>query len=407
MEVKNTYRLHSFAVENFRSIKNEQKINFKDNRVLAIYGANASGKTNLARAFRFVRWFVANSANADIKTIPYEPFKLSSVTKDKPSKFTIEFGNDKEAFSYTFSINASSVVFEKLTDLSSNRPKTLFIRKDNTLNESASKYGFGKQLFSLARQNTLLLTKAYENNNIYARKAFTMVQSFRILTVGDGGLKGWGSKIIKENPKSKERVLGYLREADLWIRDFDIEERDLPDDLINALPFNDEEKNKIRSGRLTSIKTRHAVRDIDGNIVDYAMLDMGDEESAGTNNFFDMIMPIIEALDNNLTLYIDEFGSSLHQDLSRLIIKIFKSDKKSKAQLIINTHEAGLMDGEALDANEIYLIEKAYSENSIIRQLKSNPAYRASDSGKLEKRYRTGLYGATPKIKNIKNHERQ
>jgi len=292
----NAYQLRYFAVENFRSIKSEQKIIFNNNRVVAIYGANASGKTNLARSLKFVRWFVANSANADISAIPYEPFKLNVDTRTKPSLFTIEFGNGSEAFKYTFSVDASSIVFEELVDLSSNRPKIIFTRQNDDLNTSASKYGFGKQLFGLTRKSTLLITKAYENNNEYARKVFAMIQSFRVLTVGDGGLKGWGSKVIRDNPQSKQRVLEYLKRADLWIRDFDIEDRDFPDDLINALPFKEEEKNKLRAERFTSIKTKHAVRDDDGNIIGYEMFDMGDEESAGTNNFFDMIMPIIEAL---------------------------------------------------------------------------------------------------------------
>jgi hypothetical protein len=401
------YQLRYFAVRNFRSIKNEQKIIFNNNRVVAIYGANASGKTNLARSLKFVRWFVANSANADISEIPYEPFKLNVETRTKPSVFTVEFGDGSEAYKYTFSVDASSIVFEELVDLSSNRPKIIFTRQNDDLNASASKYGFGKQLFGLTRKSTLLITKAYENNNEYARKVFAMIQSFRVLTIGDGGLKGWGSKVIRDNPQSKQRVLEYLKRADLWIRDFDIEDRDFPDDLINALPFREEEKNKLRAKRFTSVKTKHAVRDDDGNIIDYEMFDMGDDESAGTNNFFDMIMPIIEALDNNLVLYIDEFGSSLHQDMSRLIIEIFKSEHDSTAQLIVNTHDAGLMDSDVLSAKEIYIVEKTHTENSILYPLISSKGYRSNDAGKLEKRFRSGLYGGVPKIKKLESHERE
>lgn len=397
---KNAFELRQFALENFRSFKNEQKIVFKDNKVAAVYGANASGKTNLTRALVFVFWFVQNSANADIAAIPYEPFKLNANTRNKPSTFTIEFGNSDEAFRYKFSLDGSEIKTEELFDLSSSRPKVIFSRTKNGLSTNAAKYGFGKQLFESTRKSSLIITKAQENNNEYAGKVFSMIQSIRILTVGDNNLKAWGSEIIKRNPQFKERILEYLREADLWIRDFVVDEIDVPEELIGALPFNDGEKNKLRANRFTTVKTRHAVRDDDGNIVDYAMLDMGAEESAGTNNFFDMIMPIIEALDRNLVLYIDEFGSSLHPDLAKLVIKIFKTSKKSGAQLIVNTHDTTLMGNDGvLDANEILFIEKNFAEESIITPLKDKDSFRSNDKGKLEKRYRSGIYGAVPHIK--------
>lgn len=401
---KNTYTLHYFAVKNFRSIKSEQSLTLKGNKVAAVYGSNASGKTNLARALQFVRWFIANSANADITAVPYEPFKLNDVTRNQPSTFTIEFGNTSEVFRYSFSVDNSEVKAEELIDLSSSRPKVIFTRNKNGLSVNAAKYGFGKQLFASTRANSLVITKAQENNNDYARKVFTMVHSIRILTVGDGRLKAWGSEIIKKNPQAKKRVLTYLREADLWIRDFKIDELDMPEEIITALPLDDEQKNRIRSNRFTTVKTKHAVRDNDGNIVDYVELDMGDEESAGTNNFFDMIMPIIEALDRNLVLYIDEFGSSLHPDLAKLIIQIFKENDRSDAQLVVNTHDTGLMSGGTLEPTEIFLMEKTYAEDSLLKPLKSSPAYRSGDNDKLEKRYRTGLYGATPKIQKTEGH---
>lgn len=405
---ENTYNLRSFAVSNFRSIKNTQKIMFNDSKVLAVYGSNASGKTNLARALQFMRWFISNSANAGISGVPYEPFRLNVNSRKAPSKFEIEFGSNEEIFLYKFSIDSKAVKSEELIDLSSSRPKIIFKRTADGLGENAVKYGFGKQLFASTRENTLVITKAQENNNAYARKVFTMIESLRVITIGDGNLKGWAAEILKRNPHAHDRVLEYLRDADLWIRDFSIEELDMPEDLISALPFSDDEKQRIRTNKLTSVKTKHAVRDDDGNIVDYDTFDMGDQESAGTNNFFDMIMPIIEAIDRSLVLYIDEFGSSLHPDLAQLIIKIFKNNKQSNAQLIVNTHDTSLMDNDdLLSARDILFAEKNFAEESIFTALKEKRTYKSTDQGKLEKRYRTGMYGATPKINKTESHDEQ
>ncbi len=399
----NSYRLLSFAVENFRSIKDEQRLTFGDNNVVAIYGANASGKTNIAKALGFVSWFIQNSANANITGLPHNPFKLNTETRNQPSIFTIEFGDKEDRLSYKFSFNSDAIIGEELIDLSSTRPKIIFARSGDGLGPNASKYGFGKQLFESTRSNSLAITKAQENNNPYAQKVFSMIQAIRVVTVGDGQLKGWSSDIVKNNPEIKERAADYLRQADLWIRGVNVEEQAMPEDLIKALPFNDEEKNRIRSNKLNSVKTRHAIRDNDGNITGEEWFDMGSEESAGTNNFFDMIVPIIAALDNNLLLYIDEFGSSLHPDLSELIINIFKQNKVSSAQLIVNTHDTNLMNEDLLSPPEIYLIQKTYAEDSILGLLKDSPQYRSTDSKKLEKRYRLGLYGGVPQTKKLGN----
>lgn len=391
--------LHTFSVANFRSIKDEQSIYFNKNRILAAYGPNASGKTNILQALGFTKWFIKNSANADLESIPYEPFKLNTDTRTAPSAFSFEIGTNERRLAYTFAVNEERVTQERLIDLSSSRPKTIFNRTEKGLGLNAVKYGFGKAIFTTTRENSLIITKAQENNNPYAEIIFDFIQSSRFLTIGDSGLKTWGAKLMNERKDIREKVKKYLSDADMRIRDFKIDEIDIPQEMLDALPFNDTEKGKLKSRGLISVSTKHAVRNNEGEIVDYEYLDMRDDESAGTNNFFDMIVPIVDTLERNSLLYIDEFGSSLHPDLAKMIVRIFKSAKDSTAQLIINTHDTNLMHEDTLTDDEILIVEKTHLENSVIKPLRENPVFRNSDRSSIEKRYRKGQYGGVPRIR--------
>jgi AAA15 family ATPase/GTPase len=126
--------------------------------------------------------------------------------------------------------------------------------------------------------------------------------------------------------------------------------------------------------------------------------DLMNQESMGTRKFFEMAVPIIHALDTGGTLYIDEFGAYLHPTLANAIIALFKSDENDKgASLILNSHNTSIMDQTCLSREDIYLIEKNLSEESIITSL-SQKAVRESEA--FEKRYRHGLYGGVPIIRD-------
>lgn len=389
-------KLLNLKITNFRSFFSSQTLplNNKDN-ITAIYGPNASGKSNTARAFSFIKWFLRNSANAGVIKIPFEPFLLRA-KNSLPSSFEIEFISGERKFRYGFSFNADEIVSEELIELTSQKEKAIFKRNLQSIINiaSAKKFGFTEKLMKKTRNASLLITKAREDNNEYANTVFDFFVNFNIVTCGTPELRDFSVQLIKNNPLLKDKVLEFLKNADFWIRDFSIDEVDIPDDVISKLPFNDEIKGKMRMQKPISIMTKHSIRDDDEKIVGTASLSIDNQESAGTNVIFDLSTLIINSLENKSPLYIDEFGLHLHSDICKYILEKFK--KNSDAQLILNTHDSSLMD--QLKREEIIFVDKKQTEESIITPLtEMSPR----ENEPFEKRYRKGFYGAKPFIKEI------
>ena len=389
-------KLLKLEIINFRSFFDSQTLSF-DNKInaniTAIYGPNASGKSNTARALSFIKWFLQNSASAEIIKIPFEPFLLRA-KNTLPSSFEIEFINGKRKFRYSFSFNMNEIVSEKLIELTSQKEKTVFNRSYQKIINitSAKKFGFTENLMNKTRNASLLITKAREDNNEYANAVFDFFTNFNIVTCGTPELRNFSVQLLKSDPILKEKVLEFLKNSDFWIRDFSIDEVNIPDDVINKLPFNDDIKGKMRAQKPISIMTKHSVRDNNGKIVDTVSLSIDNQESAGTNVIFDLSTLIINSIEKKSPLYIDEFGSHLHPDICKYILAKFR--KNSNAQLILNTHDSSLMN--ELKREEIIFIDKKQTEESIITPLvKMSP--RENDS--FEKRYRKGFYGSRPFIK--------
>lgn len=387
------YKLNSIKVSNFRSFAKEQQIEFNTNTT-AIYGANASGKSNISRSLSFMFRYIENSSAANVSKIPFEPFLLRE-DNDSPTSLEIEFLSNSKTFRYSFSFKSDKIISEKLVDLSSQKEKIIFNRIEQKIENSstAKKYGFTKSLLEKTRQTTLLITKAREDNNPYANIVFDFIDNINVFECNSPNLRPVSIKILNERPELKEKVLEFLKSADLWIRDFTIDEIDTPDEVIKNLPVIDELKEQFRKSTL--ITTKHSVRGDKNEIVDYIQFSLDNQESTGTRIIFDLAPLIVASVEDGTPLYIDEFGIHLHSDICSYILKYFKDN--SRSQLIINTHDTSLMN--ELSREEIILVEKNQTEESLVSRLSD---YSPRKDAPIEKHYRKGLYGARPFLKEIK-----
>ena len=365
------YRLNSCKITNFRSFLSEQKLDFNKSNITAIYGSNASGKSNTARALDFTKWFIFNSAKAEIVKIPFEPFLLRKNNK-MPSTIEIEFRSNDRVFRYVFSFNADEIVGETLVELTSQKEKVVFSRSYQNIGNiaTAKKFGFTENLMNETRKTTLLITKAREDNNSYANAVFDFLSHFNVITCGTPELRQISVDLLNHNANMKNKVLSFLRSADFWIRDLRVDETDI-------------------------VTTMHSVRDSSAKIVDSAELSLDGQESAGTRIIFDLSALIIYSLEQKSSLYIDEFGLHLHPDICYFILRQFRNSPD--AQLILNTHDDSLMN--YLMREDIVFVDKNQAEESFITPLTSLSP-RANDP--FEKHYRKGLYGARPIIKEPK-----
>ena len=366
-------------------------MDLKKTNVTAIYGPNASGKSNTARALSFAKWLVFNSAKAEIDKIPFEPFLLR-LDNNLPSVIELEFQSADRAFRYNFSFNADEIVGESLIELTSQKEKVVFKRYYQDIENiaTAKKFGFTDKLLNKTRKTTLLVTKAREDNNSYANAVFDFLANFNVITCGTPELRQISVNLLAHDPTMKNKVLGFLRNADFWIRDIKVDEIDAPDEVVKNLPFTGDFKKSLQ--KAISITTTHSIRNEDAKIVSSAQFSLDDQESAGTSVIFDLSAVIIHSLMRKSSLYIDEFGLHLHSDICRYILQQFKNN--TDAQLILNTHDGSLMN--YLAREDIAFVDKNQAEESYMTPL-TDLSPRADDP--FEKHYRKGLYGARPMVK--------
>ncbi|MCL2529429.1 MAG: ATP-binding protein [Coriobacteriia bacterium] len=395
-------KLLSYEIENFRSFYSRQIINLgeaDDRRVTAFFGPNSGGKSNTARALGLIQYVIFNSANANWE-LPYEPFLLRDGSAEEPSAFSITFEHTGRRFNYSFSYVRNQIISEALREKSKSSSQYITIFKRSAhkeLNQTASKYGFSAQLLRRTREDTLLITKAREDNNKYAGMVFDLIESL-IVIMGDSlDIHGVVIDHLKKDPQLKERALALMQNCDFNIRGIELESVPITEEMLSFLPIPDEAKGALLREEATRIKTVHAVRDSEQTVVGTAYFDLISQESMGTRKFFEVIVPIADALHKGGAVYLDEFGAFLHPALADAIVALFISeDNKTGARLILNTHSTSILGHEGLSREDIAFVEKGLDEESIIVPI-LDKSVRKEEA--FEKRYREGLYGAVPIIR--------
>lgn len=387
-------RLISFTVSNYRSFLNEQTVTFDQGlkNVDAIFGPNGSGKSNLFMAIGFFCNFIRTSTRFEGQTMSYMPFILNDESEQKPTSFQAEMQNSKHIYRYQFSLFMGQVSGETLSRKSLAKEakyETIFSRKSLEKNYY-EKYGFGSSILKTTRNDALVLTKAWENNNKYAIEVFEWLEHLKLISGGQP--VGQTAQKIIEDDEFKLKLLDLLRRADLYIQDVTAAKVNMPDELFNNLPLKDEFKKNIdRTGY--NVTTTHILRDSEGKIVGTRQLPM-DFESDGTRRIFELAFPLIDSLEQGNILYIDEIETHLHPKECEFIIELFSAQTNSSgAQLVVNTHNTQIMD--QVGRNNIHLFGKNNREETVIGDI---PKDIRTDDPALEKKYNKGMFGAVPNV---------
>ena len=399
---KQHYIVDSFSVENFLSIKDKQTI-FFDSKVKAFYGANASGKTNIYKAMMNMRRFVKNSTNPDSHGTPFVPFLLSNSTRDKASSFSITFhcAKNKTSYKYAFSATTEKIIEEEMYDLSSSRPRLIF-KRSNGSTDTATRNGFGKKMFEgneSVRDDSLLITFARSTKNEYANAVYEALSNVQYLDLSKIDIfRGEAVNLLQKHPEYYSQLTKLFKEADFSINSFSYNIAKITPDALENSPFNEETKQRLLSiGQNVTVNTTHAIRDERGDKIDSMIFDMDMQESLGTNNFFNLAIAVIDVINKNKTLYIDEFGASMHTELCKFIIKYFmRYSGQTDSKLFINTHDIGLIKNGSLGIltpDNIVIVEKNFLDSTIITPLKER-VHRSDEN--IGKKYVLGVYGGIP-----------
>ncbi|MFA7083486.1 MAG: ATP-binding protein [Arcobacteraceae bacterium] len=416
--------LLQFSVSNYRSIKdtitfsmlaslkNENSFKIKKYNLLnsaVIYGANASGKSNLLRAMAFMGRIVLNKTKViqSTDTLPHDPFRLNSSTQDASSTFEIVFFIDEIKYRYGFELDTTTVYAEWLYADEKGKEAKLFYRDsedENYVNPQKFKEGFrffdSKKLEIDILPNQLFIWECDRTKDGVISKS--ILKWFNNLNLIDGlDHRGYISYTMKkmEDLTFRNEILKLVKTADIGIETITIEEEEVPLDMIEKMSLPMDLKEEIlKDGGLksVSINTYHKKFDENNNEIGTEIFELDDEESLGTRKFFKMSAPILNTLQEGKILIIDELDASLHPMLTKHLIKLFsnKDINTKNAQLIFVTHDTNLLKPEIFKRDQIWFTEKDKYGSTTLYSILEIKGVRANDD--FEKQYIQGKYGAVP-----------
>jgi len=401
-------------------------------RAAAIYGPNASGKSNLVEAIRCARKLIVNGTRRSQK-IPVRPFKLRAGSRERPSKFEFTFLSNNVLYNYGFRATASQIEQEWLYATSAKSEVKVFQR----INSSEGKVtvdpggtlsrGDGKQFVAFlergTRPNQLFLTEAADKN---VDSIMPVVDWFKnALTVISAEPKAGHLEVATyADSEFRDLLTSFLVGADTGVKG--VETSATPVDLTSLFPDMAEGKREeletlvanMSKDEVVSItetpndNVSYITSDARGRPIQIEMrfqhggendgstFDIK-EESDGTQRLIH-IVPMVYMLkqESQATIIIDELDRRFHPHLTRMIVQtaIGACSTGSSNQLIFTTHDTNLLDLDLLRRDEIWFVEKNKAGASHVYSLAE---FKIRPDLKVEKGYLNGRFGAIPFITPI------
>ena len=382
-------------------------------RSAAIYGANASGKSNLIAAFAFMRKFVLQSTKTNSEeNIDVEPFLLNSVNIDQPSHFEVTFQSKNVRYRYGFEVSQEKIHAEWLFR-SIKRESELFWREDDSI-EVRGGFKEGRNLQSRTRENVLFLSVSDQWNGEIAHEIISWFKRVGMISgIQDQAYMGFSINQFNEDERMQEKMREYMKKMDLGITDISSEQHqgastefvELIDRIRDKIPAELQEAlSDDVSWFTTSINMVRNRYDESGNPTGQVKFDFENQESEGTKKAFALSGPILQTLKNGEVLFVDELDTRLHPLMTRYIIKLFNSvvSNPNNAQLIFATHDTNLLNKEFFRRDQIWFAEKdRYGATDIYSLVEYKQGKRVRNDASYESDYIAGKYGAIPYIGSI------
>ncbi|MFH0870327.1 MAG: AAA family ATPase [archaeon] len=392
MSIREKITLSLEATTSKKLLDNVIKIDNKKNllKSVAIYGANASGKSNILKAIFFMWEMITKSHTYTVDTkINRIPFKLDSDSEKRPSVFEINFIHEGITYKYGFSCTNTKIVDEYLFHSPKGRLALIFRRKNTknyTFNKDKPKQ---KSIKKQTLDNTLFLSRATQLGYEQTKKIYEFFLSNVVLNYAPS----WSDyTIVKmyETPQLKKQILTILQKADFG---------GITDIKIN--------KEKRKGTEVKIEKDAVSRRDIENDFYDikfsHKKIDSSmtsvelnfNEESLGTQRTLSLLGPIIDILEKGKTLFMDELDASLHPEITKLIVKLFNNKKNKNAQLIFTTHNTNMLDNELFRKDQIIIVSKEPNQSTELAYFSDFNLRQETD---FERAYLNGRIGGLPFI---------
>lgn len=416
--------LVEFSVSNFKSIKEKQTLsliadesNVKSDNVFTpmegdelrllksavIYGANASGKSNIIQAFSAFLQFI-RQVNFDVNDeIPFfKPFLLDSAYSQKPTNFELVFILDGIMYEYNLAFDSQEVISESLYFYPQNKKEKLFERERSevTLGDSFENQD---KVFKKAFKKSAYLSLVAAEEQQQMRKIYEYFQYYSVFGVNNTNVRKMLeigiTKHLLENEYLRIKLAKLMRIADTQIDNFLIEESDLRflEQFPKDLPENVQWQVERLKYQILTVHKSYKNRHPDSTV----KFDLSEQESVGTKILYALGGLILFVLESGGIIIVDELDNSLHHKLSKFLIKLFhvpKSNPKN-AQIIFATHDTTLLNWELFRKDQIYFTEKdKYGETDLFSAQDFDSV---KDDSPFDKWYLQGTFGGEPNIKEM------
>ncbi len=358
--------------------------------VIGIFGANASGKSNVVNALDYFLAFIELGSRYEKSRLDsrwFIPFSLSDTTKEAPTRFKLRVVQESIIFTYTLIFNRTRILQEKLEHIlplpRKMQNRLLFNRiwdEDKVACTIINGKDFGhgyKEIQESLREHEPFMSLLARHLKVEVVKPFVSWLSLRLDGVGLGQELidyDWTALGLQRNIFGMlEPVTGMIRRFDTGIAGIEIEASETE---------NDKESKKFK------VWVHH---EADGKQVRWPM----EEESIGTQRLFSLAFKILLSLNFGSLLLIDELGSNIHPNITRAIVRMFQSEKTNpkRAQLIFTSHDNTLQRGNLLRRDQIWFTQKREDGST---ELYSLSDFRPRNDLAIDKAYLDGRFGAVP-----------
>ena len=425
--------IYEFTVENFRSFGAAQTLSLikgkernkpenliegppgfpKAVRTTAVFGHNASGKTNLFLAAQIMWQTIAISAtgwNADNPIPGIAPHRLDPQWAGKPTRFEVAFSMGDRVFRYGFSATAKAIVAERLAEEFAVSKSRILFDRQSTAASGAANVQFSDDFDAaakdnvpkLTRDNALILSSGANLNVPLLRDIYThMMRGVKLIWFSPfGNTQDLLAQNIQENDVFRHQLLNVLRDADISITNLRVQGPPEPsDDEIERLrlhlaPQHGDRAREMaamfaKQGKQRAILSEH-VR-VDGTPVEFGWA----EESQGTQLLAMLFLLVTQALRDGSAVVADEFGSSIHPLLAQKLLELFQNPENNPrgAQLIFTTHYSQLMTPELFRKDQIWITDKTSQGQTELFSLADFRGEKYTRSSEMfEKNYLEGRY---------------
>lgn len=370
-------------------------------KTITIYGANASGKSNIIKAIRFCNALVFESHQHNENTVyNFQPFKFDGYS-NKPSTYFIRFVSKGIEYEYSYTLTRQKIVTESLYFYPKGRIKEIFTRDERKGKTKKDKYSFGDQIkrpMDVAvntSEKTLYISRASQMDREIGKEIFNYFHNEFILDyIGFGALA-----VESLTNQNKQQLINAIKIADSDIVDVKIKVLKKPEKHYKAnaqtmtLTVEDVVQDYLQ------IKTYHKASPS-------VAFDFLTEESQGTIKMFFIMLTILDVVKHNKVLLIDEIEDSLHPKIIEYLFNIFRNSEQ--AQLLCTTHNTHFLNLKNVRKDQVFFANKTQDGSTDLYSLYDYSDFR--DTMDLEKAYLQGRFDAIPfindsneKIQNLLN----